>query len=354
MSTATRIGSLAAPPPFDAAVPLAAQETRILILAPTGNDARLAASFLTQAGLSPQLCRDVSEVAAEIRRGCGAILLAEEALGIASASGLAQELSRQPPWSDVPLVIITIGGEASQTRLRRLAMFGSGGNVPFLERPFRPAMLISAVEVALRARRRQYQARDLLQTITGLSTKIKEQARIFNVTLSHISDYAYILDLAGRFLYANQALQDLWDLTLDQAVGKDFFDLHYPGELAARLHRQVQQVIHTKEWIKDETAYTTPAGVEGYYEYIFNPVLAPDGSVEMVAGSTRIITERKRAEAVAESQRRVLQLLAEDAPLSEVLALLVRTVELAYSSKRLGSICLLDADGVHLRRGAAP
>ena len=354
MSTAARIDSSAGPPPFDVAVPLAAQETRILILAPTGNDARLTADFLTKAGLSPQLCRDISELTTEIRQGCGAILLAEEALAIASASGLAQELSRQPPWSDVPLVIITGGRETSQSRLRRLAMFESGGNVALLERPFRPAMLISAVEVALRARRRQYQARDLLQTITGLSTKIKEQARIFNVTLSHIRDFAYILDRAGRFLYANQALLDLWGLTLDQAVGKDFFDLHYPGELAARLHRQVQQVIHTKEWIKDETAYTSPAGVEGYYEYIFNPVFAPDGSVEMVAGSTHIITERKRAEAVAESQRRVLQLMAEDAPLSEVLASLVRTVELAYASKGLGSICLLDPDGVHLRPGAAP
>jgi signal transduction histidine kinase/methylmalonyl-CoA mutase cobalamin-binding subunit len=41
----------------------------------------------------------------------------------------------------------------------------------------------------------------------------------------------------------------------------------------------------------------TPVGVTGHYEYIFSPVIAADGTVEAVAGSTRDITERKRVEA---------------------------------------------------------
>lgn len=42
--------------------------------------------------------------------------------------------------------------------------------------------------------------------------------------------------------------------------------------------------------------YISPAGKAGYYEYIFTPVIGPDGEVAAVAGSTRDITERKRRE----------------------------------------------------------
>lgn len=341
------------PLPSADAAPNATWECRVLILAPTGNDAKLTGNFLSHAGFFCEICRDLSHCTQEIERGCGMILLAEEALANGPDARLVRALSQQPAWSDIPLVIITSGGESAPSRQRRLALFGPGGNVALVERPFRPATLISTVEVALRARRRQYEARELLQTVTALSSRIEAQARLFNITLSNISDFAFTLDRTGRFIYANQPQLDVWRLTLEQAIGKTFFDLRYPAEAATRLQQQVQLVIDTKACVRDETCYQNDRGVEDYYEYIFNPVLASDGSVEMVAGSTRIITERKRSEAVTESQRRVLQRMAEDAPLGEVLESLVRTVELQYSTKVYGSVLLL-GDGIHLRHAAAP
>jgi PAS domain S-box-containing protein len=125
---------------------------------------------------------------------------------------------------------------------------------------------------------------------------LERQSRIFDTTLSSITDFAYTFDRAGRFIYANQALLDLWGLKLEDAVGKNFYELRYPDDLAARLQRQIQHVLDTREIVKDETPYTSPTGVGGYYEYIFNPVIAADGTVEVVAGSTRDITARKAAE----------------------------------------------------------
>jgi hypothetical protein len=80
-------------------------------------------------------------------------------------------------------------------------------------------------------------------------------------------------------------------------VGKNYFDLGYPDELAAQLQRQVQEVFDTGKAVTGETPYTSPTGTDGCYEYIFSPALAANGSVEFVAGSTRDITGRKRAEA---------------------------------------------------------
>ena len=123
----------------------------------------------------------------------------------------------------------------------------------------------------------------------------EQQRRIYETALSSTPDFAYVFDLDGRFTYVNAALLGLWRKGLNEAVGKDFFDLGYPPDLAARLHRQIRQVIETKEPVRDETPFTSHLG-ERQYEYIFVPVLGAGGTVEAVAGSTRDITERKRAE----------------------------------------------------------
>jgi PAS domain S-box-containing protein len=132
--------------------------------------------------------------------------------------------------------------------------------------------------------------------VAELNRQIDEQTRFFDAILSSISDFAYTFDKEGRFRFVNQALLDLWGLKLEDAVGKNFFDLNYPDDLAARLQRQIRQVFETGQRVTDETPYSSPTGVEGYYEYIFSPFFGADGAVELVAGTTRNITERKRSE----------------------------------------------------------
>jgi PAS domain S-box-containing protein len=144
-----------------------------------------------------------------------------------------------------------------------------------------------------------------------LRFQLDRQARVLDITLSSISDFAYIFDHDGRFVFVNQSLLNLWGLKLADAVGKNFFDLQYPQELAARLQRQIQTVFETKAGLTDETEYTSPTGAGGVYEYIFRPVLDRAGNVELVAGSTRDITERKRVEADLRQSQERLRTLAE-------------------------------------------
>ncbi len=72
-----------------------------------------------------------------------------------------------------------------------------------------------------------------------------------------------------------------------------------------------------------------------------------------VVGAVLDVTERKRAEALRDGESRILEMIARDAPLEEILENLVRVVEAQFAGL-LCSVLLLDEDGQHVRHGAAP
>jgi signal transduction histidine kinase len=134
----------------------------VLILAPTGQDAKLVAGALKREGISPEIFDRVAPLCERMRRDSGAILIAEEVLTKNVILDLNHELESQAPWSDIPLVVMTGGGVTTQSSIEVIRAFSPSGNVTLIERPFRPITLVSALRVALRARRRQYQVRGLM------------------------------------------------------------------------------------------------------------------------------------------------------------------------------------------------
>jgi len=124
------------------------RDDRILVLIPAARDAEFAVSVLAQAGLHADVCPDIERLAAAAAAGAGAVLIAEEALAPPAVWSLVDVVRRQPPWSDLPLIVLTSGGDATEGSL--------------LERPARAVTLLSTVHAALRARRRQYEVRDHL------------------------------------------------------------------------------------------------------------------------------------------------------------------------------------------------
>ncbi|WP_164103875.1 hybrid sensor histidine kinase/response regulator [Candidatus Laterigemmans baculatus] len=143
----------------------------VLVLAPTPGDAKLSQSILDEAGFRSRICRDLQELIQAFSAGAGAILVTEEGLVSDGANRLVEMLRDQPTWSDVPIVLLC--GEGAESSVGVWAM-ESLGNVTVLERPVRVTTLVSSLRTALKARRRQYELRDQLESLRQSQKSLRE------------------------------------------------------------------------------------------------------------------------------------------------------------------------------------
>ena len=204
----------------------------VLIAAPLGKDATLAARVLERAGIRAKICDRLQDVAARLDDTTNAILVAAEALGADDVPSLLDRLEQQPPWSDIPLIILTGsrgGGEASS---RALEIFGPKANVTLLERPLQAVTLVSTLQVALRARRRQYEVRDLL-----------EQRE---TVLAGISDAFSALDSEWRYTFVNDRVAELAGVPKEEMLGRVIWEI-FPGAVGGEFYHRCQQVMETRQ-----------------------------------------------------------------------------------------------------------
>jgi two-component sensor histidine kinase len=147
---------------------------RALILAPFGRDAAVARAILSEAGVNAEICADLPALVRECEAGAGAALIVEEVLQQEDYAPLARWIDAQPPWSDFPIVLLSRRGGGLERNPSAARFSAALGNVSFLERPFHPTTLVSMVHTALRGRRRQYEARERLETLRAAVARQRE------------------------------------------------------------------------------------------------------------------------------------------------------------------------------------
>lgn len=146
-----------------------------LLLCPTGQDAKLIASVLLHDSVDSKMTKNIEELCEIDYENAGVIIVAEEALTKEGVEILNQKLSAQNTWSDIPIILLSSGGSRSkQFLMKQLDLFVTTRNVTLLERPLQPLTLVSATQVALRSRRRQFQVRILLESQIE-ATKIRDE-----------------------------------------------------------------------------------------------------------------------------------------------------------------------------------
>lgn len=199
--------------------------------------------------------------------------------------GLLKEIRTSPEFKGLPIIMLSAraGEEARVEGIQ-------AGADDYLVKPFNARELLARVRVNLElSHLRQELSRD--EERRRSSHEIERQWRIFDTSLSHTPDSIYMFDLDGRLIYANRALLERWQAELPAVSGKSLPELGYSTEAAATLRDQMREVVEKGRTIHDETVLINADGSTRTYDYVFVPVLSPEGKVEAVAGSSRDITQ---------------------------------------------------------------
>ena len=314
---------------------------RVLIIAPVGRDAQGMAELLVGHGFEAQICGSLAECAEHIQSGAAALILTEEALELGSLSHLFEALAAQPSWSELPLIILTTGGESRLARLLELVA-DAAGSVTLLERPIGTTTLIRSLEVALNSRRRQYQVRDFLEEQHRKQCELEQaqeslhRAKQFDdAVMENMGEGLYTVDSQGSLTFMNPAAEQLFGWTFGELRGRGMHEaVHYKhadgspfpaeechGLAVLRLGKTL--IAHEDVFVRKDVTFFDVV-------YSSSP-LREGGDITGVVVVFRDVTARKQAK---EALRQAHEQLADRAKQLQALVEL-RTAKLAKSNERL-------------------
>lgn len=293
----------------------------VLVLAPTGRDASVAVELLREIGAEARICTSMLELASGVEQGAAALLLSSEALEDGSTEMLSRALAQQPAWSDIPVILMTLGEQEGWPSAVETLM-GDIGNISLLERPFRAASFLSILKVALRGRHRQFEVRRLLESerkararaafeshrADARERELRASEARFRLIANSIPQIAWMAEPDGRLFWFNERWYEFSGANADdpRSGWKAWIAAIDPEHLPAAEHRW-RQSVSTGEPFDMEFPLR---GRDGRTRWFLTRAVSAPGADQQPAvwfgTSTDISEHRATAQALRQSEERLL------------------------------------------------
>lgn len=148
----------------------------------------------------------------------------------------------------------------------------------------------------------------------------EKQKRLYDSIINTTPDLVYVFNLSYNFIYANKALLSMWGKTAEDAIGLGLRQNGYEEWHALMHEREIDEVIATKKAIRGTVSFPHAELGKRVYDYIFSPVFNEQGEVEVIAGTTRDITDIKLAEEKLQQSETRFRNMIEQAPVAMLLS----------------------------------
>ena len=270
--------------------------------------------------------------------------------------------SKQPAWVDD----IINDPNFPRSAAARSARLKTGVAIPILSR----RKVIAVLEFFMRESRSQNE--QLVNVIVAVAAQLglmmerkraaeqlSDTNEILQSILSNMGDAVIVADKGGHFLVFNPAAERMFGkgaMQMPFTEWSQLYGLYLADKITPFPHDQLplarsirgEEVDNVEMFVRHERA---PHGL--WTEITGRPLRGANGDVLGGVIVCRDITQVKEEEFFRAGQSRVLEMIAADAPLADVLTSLVLLMEGQAEGLRC-SILLLNRDGKHVRHGAAP
>lgn len=263
---------------------------RVLIFAPRGRDATIAAQLLTRNSIESHVCADQPCLLVELNGGVETVLITEEALA-KGLPDLSAWVASQEAWSDLPFVVLSNGSSSPRTAAARERL-AELGNVVLLERPLHSEALLGAIRSSLRARARQYELRDA-------SARLRESEERLRLAVDNAEIGFWDVDLVSDQLIWPARTKAMFGISSHVPVTmEDFYNGLHPDDRERTTAAYLAAADPTLRALYDVEYRTIGKedGVERWVAAKGRGVFDDSGRCLRVTGTALEVTERKKAE----------------------------------------------------------
>jgi PAS domain S-box-containing protein len=200
---------------------------------------------------------------------------------------------------------------------------------------------------------------ELERKVTDRTAELSRTNEILRSILSNMGDAVIVADKAGNFFVFNPAAERMFGKGASQIPPRDWpelYGLYLPDKVTPFPHDQLpltrsirgEEIDNIEMFVRHEKA---PHGL--WTRITGRPLRDSKGELSGGVIVCRDITQIKEEEFFRAGQSEVLEMIAADAPLADVLNRLVVLMEEQAEGLRC-SVLLLSRDGKRVRHGAAP
>lgn len=232
---------------------------------------------------------DIGTLACAICDDTTFVVVSEEAMRSVDTSPLRLWVDTQPPWSDLPFIVLTQRGGGPDNNPAAARLAETFGNVTFLERPFHPTTFASLARSALKARRRQYEARDRMRELH------ESQEKLATAMLAGKLG-AWSIDVATRKLVTSDLCRDIYGWPVGEVFTyEDLLALIHPDDLDL-MQAAVGRSVDGGEDYNIEYRILHRDGREHWVQVNGRVLKGAEGETRGLVGVAMDITDRKIAE----------------------------------------------------------
>ena len=177
----------------------------------------------------------------------------------------------------------------------------------------------------------------------------EESRRIVDLIPQHI----VVLDSAERVIFANRRALEYTGLSLHEVRDGDVRERVFHPEDVERLREQREKGLAGAIPFQNEQRLLGRDGKYRWFLIRYNPLLDENGKAVRWYATATDIDDRKRTESLRTAEMRALQMITDNASLTDVLNHVCTSIDLQISPS-ITAILLMDADGKRLWPSAGP